>query len=103
MGRKVQGTQFPAGVWGSAPSVHLKGENSMQYTAAMKQMPMQGLFSFSCSVVIFEKAAVLAAFFLHRWAIDGRATEVYNIQRYTHNIHTIFNLTVKGRVRRWQL
>ena len=43
MGRKVQGTQFPAGVWGSA---HLKGENSMQYTAAMKQMPMQGLFSF---------------------------------------------------------
>ncbi len=46
MGRKVQGTQFPAVVWGSAPSVHLKGENSMQYTAAMKQMPMQGLFSF---------------------------------------------------------
>ena len=67
MGRKVQGTQFPAGVWGSALSVHLKGENSMQYTAAMKQMPM------------------------------------YNIQRYTHNIHLIFNLTVKGRVRRWQL
>ncbi len=46
MGRKVQGTQFPAGVWGSALSVHLKGEDSMQYTAAMKQMLMQGLFSF---------------------------------------------------------
>ena len=46
MGRKVQGTQFPAGVWGGVPSVHLKGENSMQYTAAMKQMLMQGLFSF---------------------------------------------------------
>ena len=44
--RKVQGTQFPAGVWGSASSIHLKGEDSMQYTAAMKQMPMQGLFSF---------------------------------------------------------
>ena len=33
--------------FGAAPqAVHLKGENSMQYTAAMKQMPMQGLFSF---------------------------------------------------------
>ena len=46
MGRKMQGTQFPAGVWGSASSVRLKGENSMQYTAAMKQKLMQGLFSF---------------------------------------------------------
>ena len=46
MGRKVLVTPFPAGFWGSPPSVHLKGENSMQYTAAMKQMPMQGLFSF---------------------------------------------------------
>ena len=31
---------------GLGQRVHLKGENSMQYTAAMKQMPMQGLFSF---------------------------------------------------------
>ena len=43
---EIQEPQVLGGVWGSAPSVHLKGENSMQYTAAMKQMPMQGLFSF---------------------------------------------------------
>ena len=40
------GHRFPGGFWGRPPRVHLKGENSMQYTAAMKQKLMQGLFSF---------------------------------------------------------
>ncbi len=42
----VPSTLCPGGFGAPPPRVHLKGENSMQYTAAMKQMPMQGLFSF---------------------------------------------------------
>ena len=75
----------------------------MKRSASVNQKTTVVLFPFSCSVVIFEKAAVLAAFFLHRWAIDGNADCVYNIQIYANIIHFIFKLTVKGRVRRWQL
>ena len=45
-GEEGAGNSVPCRGLGQRPSVHLKGENSMQYTAAMKQMPMQGLFSF---------------------------------------------------------
>ena len=46
-GEEGAGNSVPCRGLGQRPqAVHLKGENSMQYTAAMKQMPMQGLFSF---------------------------------------------------------